>query len=366
MAQTASPSPDQSNPQSANPQLVPPDESLWQRYSPHAEFSLSSAGSLAIHILIFGLLGLMAWLGAALFSHANRSLPVEAVRFAGGGGKPQGQGDASNNGAAPVEEGAPTQEDPAESAPPEDKQPPKEIKSPTVPKLAPKFEDPATRALQQSDAKTATSFQQLRSINSKIRFTDSKPSGRGQGGPGSGGGSGDGQGSSVGNGRGEGRGNLTPRERRMARWTINVNKADEDYLRQIQDLGGILAVPIREHAKPDDFTAEDYRLIRNLSSRPPKLLKEDMTRLGSKYNFYDNNPTSAALMMRLLGLSLRPSHFIAVFPVESEEKLFKLENAYMKKHHPGRTEDDIEETIFEMVLRGKKYEPKVAELKLRK
>ena len=92
MAQTAPPT-DRTRNSATRPDLVPPDERFWQRYSPHAEFPLSGAGSLAIHILVFGLLGLLAWLGAVLFSHSSRSLPVEAVRLdlGGGGGNPRGQ-----------------------------------------------------------------------------------------------------------------------------------------------------------------------------------------------------------------------------------------------------------------------------------
>src|SRR5262249_34263688 len=33
---------------------IPPDESMWQRYSPHGEAPISAAASVALHALAFG------------------------------------------------------------------------------------------------------------------------------------------------------------------------------------------------------------------------------------------------------------------------------------------------------------------------
>ena len=46
----------QTLPTSDNQPLVPPDERFWQRYSRHGELPLSGATSLAVHLLVFGLL----------------------------------------------------------------------------------------------------------------------------------------------------------------------------------------------------------------------------------------------------------------------------------------------------------------------
>ncbi len=56
-----------------DPKRVPPDERFWRRYSPHGELPLSGASSLAVHLLLFGLLMLAAWLALAVFRHANRA-----------------------------------------------------------------------------------------------------------------------------------------------------------------------------------------------------------------------------------------------------------------------------------------------------
>src|SRR5215469_11150839 len=106
MSQTT-PVAEKSTAHSAKQPLVPPDERFWKRYSPHGELPLSGAGSLALHLLIFGLMLLSAWLAYAVFSHTTRSLPVEAVRLdaGGGGGNPHGHGDSSNRGSQPEEVG---------------------------------------------------------------------------------------------------------------------------------------------------------------------------------------------------------------------------------------------------------------------
>lgn len=102
--------------------LVPPDERFWQRYSPHGELPLSGAGSLALHLLVFGLMLLSAWLAYAVFSHTTRSLPVEAVRLdlGGGGGSRHGQGEGANRGNQPEEVGEAKTENPAANPNPVD------------------------------------------------------------------------------------------------------------------------------------------------------------------------------------------------------------------------------------------------------
>jgi len=48
-----------------------------------------------------------------------------------------------------------------------------------------------------------------------------------------------------------------------------------------------------------------------------------------------------------------------------EQKLHELEKAYLNKHHPKRSEDDITETRFKILKHGSKYDPLVIELKLK-
>ena len=360
MAQTI-PTPD-AKPKAEDPKLVPPDERFWQRYSPHGELPLSSASSLAIHLLVLGLMMLLAWMAIAVFSHTSRSLPVEAVRFGGGGGNPHGVGDAANKG-TPVEAGGPAEEKPTGPVAEEPIARP-ELKPDAAPKEQFKFDEAATRYIHRSDSDGAKAFQKLNQANQRVRLPDKEPkeSGYGKGGKGSGGGSGEGVGKGTGSGRGEGSGTLTQREKRMLRWSMVFDtNSGRDYVLQLKGLGAILAVPVREQGdKPD------YKIIRDLNARPAKLLDEDLSQIQRIY-WVDDKPQSVNDVMAILGVQLPrpPSHFVAFMPEELEQKLFKLEKDWLAKINPGRTEDDIVETRFRIKHIGSKYEPEVTSQKVR-
>ncbi|HTU93207.1 MAG TPA: hypothetical protein VMF69_24215 [Gemmataceae bacterium] len=365
MSQTAPPS-DKTD-KRASSKLAPPDERFWQRYSPHAELPLSGAGSLVFHLLVFGLLGLMAWLGVALFGHASRSLPVEAVRIApGGGGNPQGQGNGPNND-APVEAGDQNKEGASETNPPPEDAPPTINVDPNTEKKQ-QFDDPAGRRIQQSDEASKV-FSSLRKQAGRIQ-SSSEP-GQGRGGPGSGGGKGTGQGPGTGSGRGDGPpANLTQREKRQLRWSMLFNTRDSsDYVAQLQGLGAILAIPVRDRG--DDF---DYMFIRHLSDRPAKLVAGDIQGVLQEVNamvrWFDKEPRNVVGVLSVLRIPLPKIpqdqlHFVACMPEKLEKKLLRLELDYLNKRHPGRSEDDIEETRFKVRVRNGQYEPEVYEQKLK-
>lgn len=363
MAQATPPAADKTKAEANNVHLVPPEERFWQRYSPHAEFPLSSAGALAIHILIFGLLGLMAWLGVVLFSHSSSSLPVEAVRLdlSGGGGNPNGSGAGANHG-APVEAGGPPQEGNTEKAPSEDIQPQKLDVNP-APLRTPQFDSVSPREIEKSDNEHSQAAQRLRSAASRIRLPDRKSSGYGKGGSGEGGGSGSGKGTGVGDGTGAGHDKLTQREKRNSRWKINfsiMNK--EDYVDQIRSLGAFLAFPLQEVT---DFG--NYAIVRDLSKRPAHWEKGDVATL-QRMNWWDDDSRSVRNVVAVLGIRLptTPKVFLAFIPEEFERKVFDVELTYLKQNFPGNTENSIEYTEFDLLVHDGKYEPKVRTMKLKK
>ena len=58
--------------------LLPPEQRLWQRYSPHNEAPLSGVTSTVIHALVIGLLLLIIYVhGITQLDDANRPLPVD-------------------------------------------------------------------------------------------------------------------------------------------------------------------------------------------------------------------------------------------------------------------------------------------------
>jgi hypothetical protein len=360
MEQTA-PTKEKTAKRSADQQLVPPDERFWQRYSPHAELPLSGAGSFALHALVLGVMVLLGVYGALWFGHANRSLPVEAVRLdlGGGGGSRHGQGDEDGKGEARVEAGNKTEEtapNPVTNQPAERP----DLKVKPADRTPIKFDDDSKRYIRQTETQAARAFEKLANASTRFRVDD-KPRSYGKGGTGSGGGSGDGKGKGTGDGRGDGSsGKLTQREKRMLRWSMLFNTRNApDYLSQLQGLGAILAVPVRENG-----ANREYRIIRNLAARPAKLLQEDVSQIQRIY-WVDDNPQSVMDVMNVLRVPVRPSHFVAFMPEALENKLFQLEKKYLDAHHPGRTEDDIVETKFRINHSGNGYEPEVIDQKVK-
>ena len=361
MTQAASTS-DKTGDRPANQPLVPPDESMWKRYSPHGELPLSGAGSLTLHLLVFGLMLLSAWLAYSVFGRTNRSLPVEAVRLdlGGGGGDTRASGTGEGRGQK-VEEAGAKNEQPA-TPEPNDTARPDLPKTDPGPRLPFKFDDVAKRYIQRSDTASSRAIQELEKANIRVRLPDGKEARQGKGGTGSGGGSGAGEGTGVGGGKGEGLGNLTQREKRMLRWSMLFNTASgPDYVSQLQGLGAILAIPVRE-----DANGRDYRLIHDLAARPAKLVNEDISKIQRIY-WIDDKEQSVRDVLTVLGVRLPrvPSHFVAFMPEELEKKLFELEKDYLKKHNPGHSEDDILETRFRINRTGKGYEPQVIEVKVK-
>src|SRR5438105_13711192 len=71
---------------------APFEEPFWSRYSPHHEFPLSSATSVALHVLALVGLIVAGWFVANLLEKSK--LEVDTLTLAGGGGNRQGEGNA--------------------------------------------------------------------------------------------------------------------------------------------------------------------------------------------------------------------------------------------------------------------------------
>jgi hypothetical protein len=134
---------------------------------------------------------------------------------------------------------------------------------------------------------------------------------------------------------------------RTQRWVLVFNTLNgEDYARQLEALGAILAIP-------DPAQANQFLVIRDLSKRPANPVPEDLTPIQRIY-WIDEKPQSVDSLARGLQLMAQPARFIAFFPEALEQKLSKLEHDYA-----GRAETEIRETRFELIRVGKTYEPKV-------
>jgi hypothetical protein len=330
---------------------VPPDEQFWVRYSPHHEFPLSTVTSFALHVLVIGLLLLCAFVLVA--NKPVNQVPVEVVHFAGGGGDPRADGPGPGRAVVPpVEEGA----KPGTDTTPPEKRP--GIETPGV-KPVIEFDDNARRAI--SVRTGPTDSRALINLMDRLHSTFGPPQkpGPGQGGPGDSGGLGEGHGPGTGpaSGPGTGKAHLTQREKRMLRWTMHFNTdTGRDYLAQLAGLGAFIAVPIRETSG-----GSDYELIREPLKTPVMLLKEDVNALNRIF-WFESDRQSVRDVMQALGLTLRPSHFVAFLPEELENTLFKLE----REKAGTRPEDDILETHFRVRHANGRYFPELQSIQFRR
>src|SRR5437660_7978056 len=84
--------------------IVPPEDTVWVKYSPHFEAPLSFVGSGALHTLVLGLvlgIGLVMYVSGAF---TPRPLPIDTIRMGGGGGNKKGSGSGPGIGALPGED----------------------------------------------------------------------------------------------------------------------------------------------------------------------------------------------------------------------------------------------------------------------
>src|SRR5947209_5971339 len=226
--------------------VVPPEDSIWVRYSPHHEFPLSSVTSVALHILVCGLLVLGVIYAPQLGCLGSKEAPVDvgAIEIAEGPNdipRPGGGGGAGGSAGA----GAP--EESVETGP-EDKNlaPPADIPNLKVPQ-AENFDPIDIPKLTLPDGKHAVAeanqaIKSLQNVSSEARKKIWKGLGGGGSGSGSGGGKDTGKDKGVGPGEGEGGGKLTTQQKRVLRWRMTFDTRNgEDYVRQLNALGAILA-----------------------------------------------------------------------------------------------------------------------------
>ncbi len=141
------------------------------------------------------------------------------------------------------------------------------------------------------------------------------------------------------------------RQKRNLRWRLVFDTKDaEDYAKQLEDLGAILAVPEEKGG---------YRVFRDLKQRPAKGKVEDLKTIKRIF-WIDDAPKSVASLAKALQLKAVPKHIICFFPEKLEKELLDKELKYQK-----RKEDEIAETRFKVIRREGKYDVEVTEQKLK-
>jgi hypothetical protein len=320
------------NPTGTDEPMVPPDETMWQKYAPNGEPIVGGLASFLMHGLMILLMVVgLAWLFGG-------SEPIDDLDTVEVGNGEEGGGGGNVNGIKNDAPGNLTAPDQIKSL----DQPKEEIKLPdqevNVQKTVEKADDFNTIF----DEKTK---EKEKAVGPVLKDAIEGIAGLGKGGNGRGGGEGNGVGTGKGDGTGPGTGRNSRRGRRIMRWEMAFKTNDaEDYLRQLDALGAVIAVPDKQ-AK--------LMTIRNWKERPAKPQYED-TKAMNRIFWIDDRKESTESVGNLLELGFTPSALVAFFPRELEEELLKKELAFK-----NRKEEDIALTRFNMGFSGGKAMIKV-------
>jgi hypothetical protein len=323
--------------------VLPPEEQFWQRHSPHNEFPLSSATSIAIHVVALVLLFCLGTFLLNMVPTARTPLLLTPVYVAdpGGGGRPldAGPGPAGDAANRQIEDVDKPKAADANSGKPFDPQRPKLNPLPSIDHPLPNKRQGDQELIE--NAKKAK--EQLSRMSKAAR--DRLRSGVGTHSPGKDGRPGKDKDKSDADGEGPGPHSGNRRLERIDRWIMLFDTfSGEDYARQLHGLGAILAIP---------RGGDEYGIIRDLSQRPAK---PELGDIGSIHRIYweDNKRDSVAPLCQALGIHPEPTHVVAFFPKSLEDKLLKIELQYQ-----GLREDQIKQTRFKIRRTASGCEPVV-------
>ncbi len=354
--------PDKKAPGSPRPLLVPPEETLWKRYSPHHEFPLSGATSGALHLLVLGLLLLLGWLWWNNRPERTSEVPaMEPVVLDHGeensAGHVKGGSGGGNNGKG-SDSGAP-----AENVDPNEKVkggggdlPPEQALAdpPEAPKVEIASVDKGTRTIVSGNVPG-----DLGDVAKKAYtvLAQRQTGGKGVGSKGSGDGVGGGRDKGI--GKGVGKGN-TPgqvaarRAQRQLRWRLIFNRDSNgpDYKAKLAALSAILVVAefqLGPNGRPIPDNRGQARLmyrkvIRDLRQRPPRITMENVRNIPGIF-WIDDQPGSVGALAQAIGIPAPPL-FACFFSAKVENELRRLE----QEKAPNLRESDIYQTFFHVEL----------------
>ncbi len=309
---------------------VPPPTAFWSKYNRQSEFALGFMFSTFIHVL-FGAAQVVGVYYVIYANSQSEPLPVKTISLDGGPDE-AGLGAAGSGGQPePVAEGS---SNPLKT--PQDALP--------AVRPLPEIREEITKAIQvenpesnlpiaPANAKALAALDQVfrdkaLGLGARKGATDNPGTGdTGQPGAGNG-----------------GSGPNTPRARSL-RWVIKFRTASgRDYLDQLAAMGAVVIVPVPR--------ADHWLVFDN-----PKVATgrrggaEDDAKFAQQIRFGDERPSSVEAVAEALKLDFTPRSFWAVFPKGLEEELADKERRYR-----GRRSEDIEETVFQVTIRGGSYE----------
>jgi hypothetical protein len=327
---------------------VPPENSLWKRYSPHHELPVSVTTSAVTHavffaLLVFGVLGALFWKQSA--GQPPPLGPVVEISNDGPSGGADGDDRAGNGN--PLEKVLPQDAQDPPAAPKPQQRRAGELPQLKKPEVVQDI-DFRIRGNKEFADDPTEAMKTLGRIDKETRDLLIRSARRGPVGP------------STGPREAVIDSTVDVRLMRALRWTMVFNREDgQDYRRQLAGLTAQMKEKTIVAIKEPDGR---YRVFRDLDSDRPASAIEDLSTMQRIF-WVDNKPDSVRALSRVLGLAQPPPSIAILFPEELEHKLLRIELA-----HAGLREDQekqIKETRFGIIRQGKNYEPVVTGQRLK-
>jgi hypothetical protein len=322
--------------------LSEPDEkTFWSTYSPRFEMPISYTGSALIIASFVGLLAVILYLS----TYFGKESPGAVMSMVDGGDDAFGAGKAGDGGVEnpiTIGQNTPTPEDIANILPTPDL---------TLPEVTENLRKDLK--LDDLNAQIPIASENAAALAALDKQLRDKLLGIGQQ-KGSGGRNVKGDG---GDGPGDGGTGADSTRARSLRWIMRFKTTNgRDYLNQLSALGAEVLVPLATDPK-------NSHIFRDLANPKPGTMAtdSDFARLAGKIQFSDYTKKSVREMRDALGLDFTPRLFLAFFPKKLEEEMQRMEKGFR-----NRRSEDIEETVFEVIVRDGKPQIFVADQKLKK
>lgn len=305
---------------------TPPEEEFWEKYNKRLEFPLSTVSAVLIHVLVAATL---IFVLVRLMKDDDRSsVPLTLVE---GGMDDAGDGSP----------GSGREQDPLYQS---DKNAfAEQLKALPNPDALPAIKENLKKILLDDTGDTPIADNNAAAYGAVSDDLAKKLLGAKKG---SGGSAGSGDDGSKGTGPG-GAGASSTRARSL-RWVMRFRTADgEDYVNQLAAMGAVVLVPL----PPENKQCLYFPDLKNPSNRRLATDVEVSKMVAGQIKFGDTRPDSVRAVCGILGVREPARSFWAFFPKGLEEQLAQKEIGYR-----NRRPEDIEETVFRVIVRGGGYE----------
>jgi hypothetical protein len=305
----------------------PPEEEFWERYNRRLEFPLSTVAAVLLHV---GVAALLIFLFVRLMEKGDdkSAVPVKLIDVAGMDDAGLGQ-EGSGGDPDPLQTG----ENKFKAN--EDALPTPEALEQAREKLKQVLLDDPNGNMPIAKSNAAAFSKSSDALNKKLLGSQK------------GDGPGEGRGNDGSAGKGPGGTGADSTRARSMRWVLRFTTNDgHDYVGQLAAMGATILVPL----PPENTECLFFGDLRN-PANPRRATESDLKQLAGQIKFSDSRPASVAGVCAALGVREPARSFWAFFPRSLEDELSRKETAYR-----NRKAEDIEETIFRIIVRGGSYE----------